>query len=78
MAKEYLVTETYFGSRKVVVTYGEYTGEDFDPCDCDGSADVYKSVVTGTAGVAAHLKEIGPCLDGWDVDVYATLKGCLD
>ena len=37
MAKEYLVTETYFGSRKVVVTYGEYTGEDFDPWDCDGS-----------------------------------------
>jgi len=63
MAKKYLVTETYFDSGKVVVTYGEYTCEDFDAYDCGGSADVYKTVVTGTAGLAAHLKEIGPDVD---------------
>ena len=58
--KEYRVTETYFDSGNVVVTYEDYTCEDFDAYDCGGSADVYKTVVTGAAALDAYLKELGP------------------
>ena len=66
MIKEYLVTETYTDSGKVVVLYREYTGEDFDAYDCGGSADVYKTVVTGANAPNDYLKQLGP-----DVNVIA-------
>ena len=58
MAKEYLVTETYTDSGKVIVLYKEYTGEDFDEVYNGDRADVYKTVVTGADALKDYLKEL--------------------
>ena len=60
MIREYLITETYTDSGRVIVLYQDYDGQYFDEFKAGPTGDVYKSVVQGAAGLNAHIKELGP------------------
>ena len=60
MIREYLITETYTDSGRVIVLYRDYDGQHFDEFKAGPTGDVYKSVVEGVAGLNAYLKELGP------------------